>query len=247
MNSPHPDQVQAGKIVGQILKLARELCLEPISAEDLNGQLEDKIRELGGECALRGYQPPFTDLTYQHGICLSLNKNVVHTPPTGFLVTPEDVITVDLVVRVGKWHADAARTFTYSSDKKVRNFVRNCDTIFTVATNAINPNFPISNYGKMVQQYADTLGITMVQEFCGHGIGTEIHSEPQIYSFAHESNDRFEPGRAYAVEPIFTAQSYRLVHDPDGWTVTANCLSAHFEDTLFVTDKCIIRLTEEPS
>jgi len=242
---PHPDQVKAGQIVAGCLKLARKLCEDPICASELDRQIEEYIQAGGGAPALKGYQPPFTDLTYQHALCLSLNNEAVHGPPVARQVLPDDLISVDLVVKVGDWHADAARTFTYSENKKVKTFVTKSHIIFKTATDSITKNLPMNNLGRSIDTYAEGLGLEVISEFCGHGIGRSIHEEPQIHNHDSLSFSKFEVGRSYAVEPVLANGPYSLQHHEDGWTVSANCLTSHFEDTFFIGDECIIRLTEE--
>jgi methionyl aminopeptidase len=113
MHHPPNEQVEAGKITAGALILARQLCMNPIIGTRLDQEISTYIQDHGGICALRGYAPPFTDLTYPKTICLSIGFEAVHGLPGPRIVEPDDLITVDLVVEVDGWFTDAALILTY--------------------------------------------------------------------------------------------------------------------------------------
>lgn len=249
MHSPPDEQVRAGQIVRGAIALGRALCRQEIDGAVLDREIEQFIRSEGGVPALKGYKPPFTNRSYEHTICLSLNNEAVHGTPAVRKVSPEDLISIDLVVGYKGWFADSARTFTYSKDPVKTNLVVASQIIFAGALAAVLPNQLTALFGATVEAAARHVKLTPVREYCGHGIGEQIHAAPQILNYAHEQATIFQTGQAYAVEPVLaTKTNYRLSYDhPDGWTASADCLCSHNEDTLFISDRGVINLTGDQS
>lgn len=243
MISPPCEQVEAGKIAAGAIALGKELCKDCIDGVRLDREIETFIKDRGGNPALKGYHPPFTHLTYQHAICLSLDNEVVHGPPIK-LVGTGSLITIDLVVEYQGWHADTARTFTWSDDHQKKVFAGASMSIFAGALRAVIQEQPMDLFGATIEQVSTQAGMGVLKQYCGHGIGQRVHMEPQVLNYAGNNGNRFEVGRAYAVEPILAnSMAYNITHDKDGWTVVADCLTSHNEDTLFIGKDGIINLT----
>lgn len=240
---PPDEQVQAGKIAANAIALGKGLCEKTIDGVRLDREIEAYIRDNGGEPALKGYHPPFSSKPYAHAICLSLDNEAVHGPPIK-LVGPSRLITIDLVVSYKGWHADTARTFTWSDDLEKKTFAGASMAIFSGALAAIIQGQPIDLYGATVDTVSSQAGMGVLKQYCGHGIGKRIHMEPQVRNYAGNDGERFEMGRAYAVEPILANErEFELIEDSDGWTVSADCLTSHNEDTVFIGTDGIINLT----
>ena len=245
MNQPPDDQVRAGEIAKKAIALAKELCKNPIQGLLLDQEIETLIRDEGGEPALKGYHPGFADDPYEWTICLCVDNEVVHGIPNKN-ITPEHIVTVDLVVKYNDWHADTARTFTYSKDPIKRGFVHASKTIFEMAKEAISPNGMMDLFGYMVEAAASVKGYGVIKEYCGHGIGKSIHMPPQIVNYQQLSTHKFKAGQAYAVEPVLAIKPiYDLTNSNDGYTVQADCLVSHNEDTIFVSEHKLFNLTGE--
>ena len=245
MTHPPDDQVRAGEIAKKAIALGEELCKNPIQGLLLDHEIETLIRDEGGKPSLKGYHPRFADDPYQWTICLSIDNDVVHGIPDKS-ITPEHMITIDLVVKYNDWHADTARTFTYSKDLIKLDFVHTSKTIFEMAKQAMSPNGMIDLFGHMVEAAANFKRYSVIKEYCGHGIGKSIHMPPQVANYQQESTHRFKAGQAYAVEPVLAIKpNYNLTHSKDGYTVQADCLVSHNEDTIFVSEHKLFNLTGE--
>ena len=244
MKSPPDEQIIAGIIARGAVKVGRELVLLGIDGKRLDQELETFIRDEGGEPALKGYLPRFSNKPYEWAICLAIDNEVVHGPPIK-MIAPQSLITIDLVVKYKGWHADTARTFTASEDATKQQFAKASSMIFHSALDAIAPLQPMNLFGLMVEQAASLKGYSIIEEFCGHGIGQSIHMDPQVLNYHTPTQDVFEIGRSYAVEPVLAIESqYELDKDvPDGWTARANCLASHNEDTVFVGSDGVVNLT----
>lgn len=248
LQSPPNEQVRAGQIARGAIELARGLCEKAIDGVRLDRTIEEYIRDQGGEPALKGYHPSFATTPYRWTICLSLDEDVVHGVPVK-LVGPSRLITVDLVVSYKGWHADTARTFTISDDLVKRKFAAYSTMIFESAIDMIMPGQSINLYSTVVENGAKLNGYSVINEYCGHGIGEQIHDSPQVLNTTHPKQGVFQVGQSYAVEPVLAIQDhYSLKHEPnDGFSVRADCLTSHNEDTVFVGPNGIVNLTGNES
>ena len=247
MQSPPSEQVRAGEIARGAIQLAKELCSKVIDGVRLDREVEQYIRDEGGEPALKGYHPAFSLKPYEHTICLGIDQDVVHGVPIK-LIGPSHLVTVDLVVRYKGWNADTARTFTYSDDPIKKQFADLSKAIFDSSLQVIGAQNKIDFFGTMVEEGAKIQDYQVVKEYCGHGIGKAIHSDPQVLNYHTSSEEVFQAGRSYAVEPVLAIKPYVLRHHSyDGFTVQADCLVSHNEDTLFVGEHGVINLTGNQS
>ncbi len=246
MERPSDEQVIAGRIARDAIKLGISLCEKEITGTQLDKELEGFIKDNHCVPALKGYKPPFSSgRAYNNTICLALNNQAVHGVPRDTIITRDDLVTIDLVVAHKGWHADTARTFTFSSDQQKIAMVDKITTVHTNSLSIINASLPIKLYAEFCQRIANEIcEVGIVKEYCGHGIGKFIHEPPQVPSSPTEANDIFMVGRSYAVEPIISLKkNYVLSDGDDGWVVSADCLTAHMEDTVFVSDLGVLNLT----
>jgi len=244
MYEPPEEQVIAGRIARDAIELARRLCLHDIEGLELDKQVEEFILDEGGKPALKGFHPSFSKKPYEWTICLAVDEDVVHGVPFK-LVSPSNVITVDLVVEYDGWFADTARTFTHGKNPKKKRFVDNSANIFNAALEMVIPQQVIDLYSMTIEEGAEMFGYGVVNEYCGHGIGKEIHMPPQVCNRQTRNNDVFQVGKSYAVEPVLASKpTYSLSNKPnDGFSVKADCLASHNEDTVFVGRSGIVNLT----
>lgn len=243
MNEPPEEQIIAGRIAKGAIALAQDLCRWPLEGEQLDLEIEQYIRDEGGEPALKGYHPRFADRPYQWTICLGVDNDVVHGVPHKPL-DPNNIITVDLVVKFGEYYADTARTFTYSTNESRKSFVNISKQIFDISKTGVIPGQPISLFGEAVERSAGIVKYGVVKEYCGHGIGKDIHCPPQIPNYYSPIAGQFKVGQSYAVEPVLAINPiYQLEHHDDGYSVTADCLVSHNEDTIFIGERGAVNLT----
>lgn len=241
----HPDQVRAGIIVAGAINLAKDICLSrEIDAEELDLIIETYIRDQGGIPSLKGYTPSFSTIgAWNHSLCLSLNYEIVHGIPTLKRIKPTDLIKIDLVVKVGEWHADAARTF--SGNPRYKTLIRDSLNILDIASKSIACNGPVYRFGEAVKQLAEYYQYYIPEDFCGHGIGNQIHDSPCIFNVPnYSSQDCFIPKKTYAVEPVIMENECIITLDPNQWTYMANKLSTHNENTYWVDKEQIRNLTD---
>lgn len=204
-----------------------------VSTRHLDQIAESVIREGGGKPAFKGYQG------YPASICASVNDVVVHGIPNDEVLKEGSIFSVDIGVMLNGYYSDAAKSFAIGriaeSDsnlmsttlKALHRGIRKCRT-----------GNHVSDISHAIQTTAEAEGFQVVRALVGHGIGTELHEEPQIPNFGLPGRGpKLKAGMVLAVEPMINAGTYEVEIIEDGWTVRTKDRksSAHFEHTILVT------------
>lgn len=223
---------QAGRIVAEVMRSLKEVIAVGATTNEIEQFADKRIRALGGKSAFRGYRG------YPSSICASINEEVVHGIPSFRKLKEGDIISVDLGVLYNGFFGDAACTFPVGKiDEetallmKVTEEALYCGIEKAVVGNRVN------DISHAIQQHAEQHGFSVVRTFVGHGIGRQLHEEPQIPNFgAPGQGPRLKQGMTLAIEPMVNAGTFEVRVLQDGWTaVTADGKrSAHFEHTVVV-------------
>jgi methionyl aminopeptidase len=203
----------------------------------LDAEAERIIREQGGRPLFKGYRG------FPATICASVNEEVVHGIPGSRTLREGDILSVDVGVSLAGYCADAARTLPVGRvAEDALKLIEVCRVALAKAIAAAKSDGRLSDISRAVQTYAESNGRSVVRTYTGHGIGRSMHEEPQIPNFVapmFKMNDPvLRPGMTLAIEPMLNAGTYRVKTLQDGWTVVTEdgLLSAHFEETVAVTD-----------
>ncbi len=233
---------QAGRLVAQVLTMLEKEAQPGVTTEYLDGLAEDGIRQAGGEPAFKGYRG------FPATICASVNEQVVHGIPGERRLREGDLLSVDVGVKWKGFYGDAAATFA------VGKVSPQAQELLTVGREALNQGVSavvsggrISDIGHAIQSYVEGKGCSVVRDFVGHGIGSQMHESPHIPNFGAPGNGaRIQPGMTLAIEPMVNQGDYRVQVLDDGWTVVTQdrSLSVHFEHTVAVTDDGVLVLTK---
>ena len=233
----------AGKIVGEALTLAGEIVKPGMTTYELNMQIEKLITGHGAYTSFKNYNG------FPAASCISPNCVVVHGIPSKKTVLREgDIVSVDVGAFYNGYHADAARTFPVgeisSEAKRLIDVTKEC--FFRGCAQAVAGN-RIGDIGFAVQSYAEENGYGVVRELVGHGVGKNLHEEPDIPNFGNAGRGhRLANGMVIAIEPMINAGCKEVDFDTaDGWTVTTRDkkLSAHYENTVAITPNGPVILT----
>ena len=236
---------KAGEMTGRALKYAQSLIEPGISTMYLDKKIKKYIIDMGGE-------PNFLDYDgYPGSICASVNDVIVHGIPSDNVILKEgDIISIDLGVRYKGFNGDAARTFAVGdiSPEKQRliNVTKQC---FYEGLKQVKVGAHIGDLGEAIQDYAESNGYSVVRELVGHGIGRNLHMDPQIPNYGTKGKGPIiEANTALAIEPMINMGKKNIYLKSDGWTVcTKDGLpSAHYENTVLVTETGVEILTNEP-
>lgn len=238
--------IKAGNIANEAIQLGFSIIKTRglVTKSEVDREIEAFIRDSRCLPSLKGYKPPFSDKTYQWATCISQNLEVVHAPPTNQVLKAEkDLITIDLVVKCGEWHADSARTKSFNP--AYFNLVTSGMEVLNAAIKSIKPESLIRDYGDIVEKESWVRGLHPIRQLSGHGINPGIHEEPSVKNFYDKDDlNRFEIGKTYACEPILgrgIAPS-NLEHEGD-WVIKYPVISVHNEHTIFITENRVVNLT----
>ena len=224
----------AGRLVGEVLaELATHV--EPgVSTADLDRAAEELITRAGATPAFKGYHG------YPATICASINDEVIHGIPSARRILAEgDIISIDVGVALDGYYGDSAVTLPVGrvSDTAAR-LLRVTEESLYKAIEQARPGGRVSDIGHAVQQHVEAFGFSVVREFVGHGIGQQMHEEPQVPNYGEPGRGpRLAEGMVIAIEPMVNAGKPAVKVLADGWTAVTKdgSLAAHFEHTVAVT------------
>ena len=233
---------RASKVVAETLLRVGELVQAGISTLDLDRQAEEFIRSQGMIPSFKGY------LGYQHTLCTSVNEEVVHgIPAKKRVLQAGDIVGVDCGAIFEGYHGDSARTFAVGAvPEEVTLLMDVTRESLDKGIEQMVPNKRLYDIGAAIQKRIESDNLAVVKEYVGHGIGTSLHEDPQVPNYGVAGTGmRLKTGMVFAIEPMVnlgTAETYLL---EDGWTVVTKDgqYSAHFEDTIAITEKGPLILT----
>jgi methionyl aminopeptidase len=227
----------AGRLVADVLDRMGELIRPGITTLELDAVADAMIRAEGAVpsfIGVPGHRRPF-----EHATCISLDEEVVHGIPGPRRIEEGQIVSVDVGAIVDGWHGDAARSWIVGQGTDVmRRLVEATREAMFAGIAAAVPGNHLSDISAAIEDVALAHGYGVVRAFVGHGIGTEMHEEPQVMNYrTGRRGRRLEPGLCLAIEPMFTLGGHETRVRPDGWTVaTADAsLAAHWEHTIAIT------------
>lgn len=223
---------RAGKIVGRLLKLMEKETRAGVTTRALDKIAEDFVRSNGAEPAFKGYHG------FPSTICVSVNEEVVHGIPGPRVLKDGDIVGVDVGVILDGYYSDAARTFAVGAvDEVSRKLIQTTrEALYKGIEKAVEGN-RLSDISHAVQVHAEAAGFSVVRQFVGHGIGRNLHEEPQVPNYGRPNQGpRLVVGMALAIEPMINVGTHEVEVLADGWTVVTKDRkrSGHFEQTIFV-------------
>ena len=224
----------AGKVTAAVLKKMTETVEPGMSTLDLDVIAEKTIRSFGAVPLFLGYGG------FPGSICASINEEVVHgIPKKDRILKSGDIISIDTGAKLDGFCSDAAITLGVGkvSDEAQRLMDVTKKSLYKVI-GQVKPGVRLGDIGNAVETYAEQQGMGVVRDYCGHGIGRNMHEEPSIPNFGKKgTGPLLEAGMVLAIEPMITAGTWRVRQLSDGWTVVTRdgSLAAHFEHTVAVT------------
>ncbi len=231
------------KLTGLVYKELEKYIKPGISTMDIEVFAERIIRKSGAVSAQKGYPsgmkgvPPFPA-----NLCISVNDEVIHGIPSNKkIIRNGDVVSIDLVLYKDGFHGDAARTYIVGQgSEEARRLVEITKQAFFEGIKYAVKGNRVGDISHAIGEFVENNGYNVVREFQGHGIGREMHEEPGIPNYGKAGRGiRLEPGMTLAVEPMVIAGRRDIYQDYDGWTILTDdgSLSAHYENTILITEK----------
>ena len=223
---------QCGKILAAILDRLRAELRAGIRTDKLDVIMAEESRQRGAKPSFKGYHG------FPANLCVSVNDEIVHGIPGERVLQEGDIVSLDVGVILNGFHADAAITVGVGEiSQQAKDLIAVTKTSLTAGIAQATSGAHVGDISTAIQAYVESRGFSVVREYTGHGVGRELHEEPQIPNFAFGQGPVLRKGMTLAIEPMVNVGSYRTRLAPNQWTVlTADgSLSAHFEHTIAIT------------
>lgn len=237
----------AGKKLARVVESVRPLIKAGVTTAEIDAHLEKGLRHNGLVPVCKGYG------SYKHASCISVNDTVVHGVPSDTIVLEDgDCVSVDLVGSYKGYCADMARTFVVGKGSEdVHRLIRVAQASLDAGLALIKPGIHLSDVSHAIQTIVEDAGFGVLRDFVGHGIGKDLHEDPQVPNFGKPGKGPIlRAGMTLAIEPMITENDYKVSVQSDGWTVKTvdGGWAAHVEDTIVVlADGCDILTRLEES
>ena len=230
----------AGRLAGEVLDILTPHVRPGITTNELDRIAHDHMVQVQG-CvpAPLNYAPPgYTP--YPKSICTSINHQVCHGIPNDRPLKNGDIVNCDITVIKDGWHGDTSRMFVVGEGSIAAK--RLCQLTYEAMWKGIvkvRPRARLGDIGHAIQTFAEGHGLSVVREFCGHGIGRKFHEEPQVLHYGRPGTlDELKPGMIFTIEPMINAGRRDIKEAGDGWTIVTKdrSLSAQWEHMVLVTE-----------
>lgn len=226
---------EAGRIVADTLQLLSQAIKPGITTAELDDLADRSIRSRKAVPSFKGYQ------NFPASICASVNEQLVHgIPNSKRRLEDGDIISIDIGAKFEGYHADSAWTFPVGTiSETAARLLQVTEASLYAGLSEAKPNARLFTISHAIQKVVEDAGFSIIREYVGHGVGTDLHEEPQIPNFGTPNHGpRLKPGMALAIEPMVAAGDRFVKTLPDQWTVVTvdGSLCAHFEHTIAITD-----------
>ena len=231
-----PDEIavmaKASRVVAEALLVLKDAVKPGVTTDELDKLAESEIRARGAMPAFKGYR------NYPKTLCASVNEQVVHGIPSKRVLKEGDIVGLDLGVIVGGFYGDSAVTVGVGRiDEKTATLVRVTEESLSLAIEQAQVGNRLSDISHVVQRHVEAAGYSVVTEFVGHGIGRQLHEEPQVPNYGKPGQGpRLQSGMVLAIEPMVNMGGSAVRVLDDRWTAVTvdGSLSAHFEHTIAI-------------
>jgi len=245
---------EGGKILAQIIKELGKEVKSGTTTKTLDRLAESLIFKHGGECSFKNYNvqdDSSQKRPYPSCLCTSINEEIVHAVPSVRELKEGDIISLDLGIKHKGFHTDMAVTLPVGKiDSETERLMNVTKKSLEIGIGKIKPSNRIGDISRAIQKYIESNGFNVVRELCGHGIGREIHEDPEILNYVssekgmadkvHFQGDGeiiLKEGMVLCLEPMATIGDWRIKRSKDGfgWKTKDDSMSCHFEHTIAVT------------
>ena len=231
---------EGGKRLARILSILRDAIKPGVTTGELDKLAEKLMRDGGDEPAFLNYTPEGVSIPYPGTLCVSVNDEIVHGIPGERVLKEGDIVSLDLGAIYRGYQGDAARTMGVNGVSiQAAALMQATENALLAGIEMARPENRLGDISAVIQRYAESRGFSVVREYTGHGIGRQMHEEPLIPNFGSPGTGPvLKRGMTLAIEPMLNAGDWRTRLGSNGWTVSTadGQLSAHFENTIVITD-----------
>lgn len=232
---------RAGEIVALTHELMRKNICDGVTTKELDRIAEEFIRSKGAIPSFKNYNG------YPASICASVNDVVIHGIPGSYTLKNGDIVGIDIGAYIDGYHGDSANTYGVGEiSKEASDLIAAAKGGFEAGLKMAVDGNRIGDISAAIQKYVEERGYSVVREFVGHGVGAQMHEEPEVPNYGKSGRGpRLAPGMTLAVEPMINAGGREIYMLDDEWTiVTADgSLSAHYEHSIAITKNEPVLLT----
>jgi methionyl aminopeptidase len=225
---------RANAIVAEVFRKLKEAILPGITTKELDRIAEETILSKGALPAFKGYRG------FPATLCVSINEEVVHGIPGQRRLKEGDIVSLDVGVNLNGYFGDAAISLPVGEvDLRAKRLLEVTEKALYIGIDKAKAGNRLFDISYAIQTWVESNGFSVVRDFVGHGIGKNLHEEPQIPNFGSpHQGPRLEKGMVFALEPMVNEGTYEVRILSDGWTVVTadGKLSAHFEHSIVITD-----------
>jgi methionyl aminopeptidase len=225
---------EAGIILARVMEKVRDMVKAGLKTIDIDAQADALIRAEGALPAFLGYRG------YPANICVSINEEIVHGIPSGRVIADGDVVSIDIGINFEGYFSDAALSVGVGRvSPRAKKLIAVTKQALSEGIRQAIPGRHLSDISHAIQSYVESNGFSVVREFVGHGIGSQLHEEPEIPNFGLPGRGPvMKSGMVFAIEPMVNMGAWESKILENNWTaVTADGLpSAHFEHTVAITE-----------
>ena len=222
----------AGRIVAETLLLVEEKVRPGITTAEIDRIAEEFITKHGAKPSFKGLYG------FPASLCISVNEQVVHGIPGGYVLKDGDIVSVDCGAYLNGFHGDAARTFAVGNvSEEANKLIKVTEQSFFKGREYAKVGNRLTDISHGIQSYIEASGFAVVRDFVGHGIGRVVHEDPDVPNFGKPGRGpKLAQGMALAIEPMVNLGSYKVKTLNDDWTVVTSdgSLSAHYENTIVI-------------
>ncbi|MCK4520594.1 type I methionyl aminopeptidase [Candidatus Parcubacteria bacterium] len=235
------------KILAKIMKQLVDMIKPGITTKELNMAAESHIFKYGAE---PGFKGPISKGYggFPTALCTSINQVIVHGVPSYYKLKQGDILSLDLGLRWKGYFADMAVTVPVGEiSLEAQRLIRVTKKALKRGIKKVRPGNTFGDIGNTIQRYVESQGFNVVRELCGHGIGKELHEDPQILNYGkRHAGPKIKQGMVFCLEPMVTAGDWKIrkSEDGNGFEAIDGSLSAHFEHQMAVTEHGCRVLTE---
>jgi len=224
---------QGSRILARIMEELKNKVQVGITTKELNRAAEALVFKSGAKPAFKGYDG------FPATLCTSVNYVIVHQIPSDYKLKDGDIISLDMGLIYKGFFSDMAITVPVGEiDIKTKKLINITKNSLIKGIKTIKPGRHIGDIGLNIQKYIEQSGFNVVRDLCGHGIGKDLHEDPQILNYGNKGEgDQIKKGMVFCIEPMASIGDSRIkkFQDGSGWQTKDNSLSAHFEHTVAVT------------
>ncbi len=233
---------EGGRILAETMESLKSKVSPGVTTASLNAYAEKIIRDKKGKPSFKGYR------NFPAALCTSVNETIVHETPSKYTLKEGDILSLDLGFFYKGFHTDMAVTIPVGKvDGEAMRLIRETKKALKRGIKQVKKGSTLGDVGNTISRHAKRSGFFIIEGLCGHGIGREIHEEPQVLNEGKRHKGLpIETGMVFCIEPMLSVGGREIKEGSDGTSIqTADgSLSAHFEHTVAITEKGTVVLTE---